>query len=373
MKNSKRRAIIIGDSTNNTLSIVRSLGEVGISQTLILKCDADISYVCKSKYLKSCSVYHIKLIKDCLPILLDIKDEDGEKFIICSFDEAAIFIDNNEDVLHDYFVTPARGKQIGELFNKDKQCLLAKKCGLTVPESVNFSLGENIDDVTIAYPILLKPLNSTKGEKSDIHICHDKNDFEKALANESSCRNFIIQKFIEKEYEIDCIGVRTDKETYLAGGIRKIRHYPPLIGAGAYGLFMPIEKFDINVEGVNSFLEESNYHGPFSVEFLHAKDGNYFMEVNFRNEGLAYASTVAGANLHALYIYPQMKIRRDKIRKIYMMNYSIDFLYVKSGEISLLHWMRDFLRTKCFININLKDLMPTICYYKNKLRHKLVK
>lgn len=80
---------------------------------------------------------------------------------------------------------------------------------------------------------------------------------------------------------------------YLAGGIRKIRHYPELIGAGAYGLFQPIKEYDINISGVEKFLERANYYGPFSVEFLHKGNKNYFMEINFRNEGLAYAATAS--------------------------------------------------------------------------------
>ena len=49
MKKTSNSAIIIGDSTNNTLSIVRSLGEANIDQTLILNCDEDVCFVADSK------------------------------------------------------------------------------------------------------------------------------------------------------------------------------------------------------------------------------------------------------------------------------------------------------------------------------------
>ena len=64
-------------------------------------------------------------------------------------------------------------------------------------------------------------------------------------------------------------------------------------------------------------------------------------------------------------------MEKNKVHRIYMMNYSLDFLYVKNGELSLWTWIRDLLRTRCFININLKDLNPTVCYYKNKIKQKL--
>lgn len=367
----KHRAIIIGDSTNNTLSVVRSLGEAHIEQILILKCDEDFCFVSRSKYLKKSKVYHIQRIEESLPILLQLRDDKWTQYIICSFDEAAVFVDSQELVLSPYYKTPARGNRIGVLFNKDAQCRLAEECGLIVPKSVNFHRSDSFEDLSVKFPILLKPLNSTKGEKGDIHICQNQNDVQNALAEESHCSDFIVQEFIDKEYELDCIGVRTEKEVYIAGAVRKIRHYPWLVGAGAYGLFKPIQELDINVDGVSRFLEQAHYYGPFSVEFLHKDNKNYFMEVNFRNEGLAYAATVAGANLHALYLNPEKGIDKSKVHEIYVMNYSLDFLYVKDGTISLWTWIRDFLRTKCFININFKDLNPIFFHYKNKFKQKL--
>ena len=219
MKRIKRvEAIIIGDSTNNTLSAVRSLGEVGIPMALILKCQQDIHYVSHSKYLDKNHVYVIPSIEECLPVLKQYQTVGDKKIpIICTFDEAAVFVDQNETCLSKYFLTPTRGKQLGELFNKDAQCKLAEECGLTVPKSINFHRSDCFDDLYVKYPILLKPLNSTKGEKGDIHICQNRSEVQDALDEESHCSDFIVQEFIDKEYELDCIGVRTEKEVYFAG------------------------------------------------------------------------------------------------------------------------------------------------------------
>lgn len=368
-KKKQSRAIIIGDSTNNTLSIVRSLGEAEIPQVLILKCEEDICFVAQSKYLKHAPVFQISSMDECMPLLEQLKGGAYDRqYIICSFDEAAVYIDAHEPVLYPHFITPARGRQLGNLFDKDAQCRLAAECGLTVPKSMVYHRSEAFPISGWDYPLLLKPLNSTKGEKGDIHICQHPQDVQQALQAESHCEGFVIQEFIDKEYEIDCIGVRTDAGMVLAGGIQKIRHFPPLIGAGAYGLFKPIQEYSINLKGLELFLEKAGYYGPFSVEFLHKGDKDYFMEVNFRNEGLAYAATAAGANLHALYVHPELKLDWKKVHRVYMMNYSLDFLYVKNKELSLATWVRDFLRTRCFININWKDLNPIICYYKQKFK-----
>ena len=99
MKQPLYSAIVLGDSTNNTLSIVRSLGEAKIEQTLILKCDEDICLVAKSKYLKNSRVYRISTIEDCMPILEQLKENTTkQQTIICSFDEAAVFIDKKEGI-----------------------------------------------------------------------------------------------------------------------------------------------------------------------------------------------------------------------------------------------------------------------------------
>ncbi len=369
-----KQAIVIGDSTNNTLSIIRSLGEAKLEQCLILKCEKDSCFVAKSKYLKKSRIFHITKMEECLPILDKLKDSfRGEQTIICSFDEAAVFIDSKESLLSPFFRTPTKGKHIGILFNKYKQCELAQECGITVPQSIIYHRSDSLEKITFDFPVILKPLNSTRGEKEDIHICRNLSEIKEALKLESHCQDFIVQKFIDKEYEIDCIGVRTEKEMYVAGGIRKYRHYPPLIGAGAYGLFQPMDAYDINLKALEKFMACSGYYGPFSVEYLHKDGRNYFMEVNFRNEGLAYAATAAGANLHALYINPEMRLSKQDIRKVWMMNYSLDFLYVKSREVSLLSWLRDLFRTRCFININFKDLAPIFYYYISKILHKSIR
>ena len=47
-----------------------------------------------------------------------------------------------------------------------------------------------------------------------------------------------------------------------------------------------------------SFIREVGYTGLFSMEFLRDKYGNdYFMEINFRNDGNAISVTEAGVNL----------------------------------------------------------------------------
>lgn len=368
---SLNEVIIIGDSTHNTLSAVRSFGEADIPQTLILVGERDTCFVRSSKYLKKNNLYSVRALDECMAVLMTFAAKEPQPVLMTTFDAAAEWVDAREPELSRFFQTPCRGKQLGKLFNKEEQCKLAGECGLTVPFSIVYERGTPLPEDKIVFPIITKPLVSSQGAKSDIHICQNKQELLQALEAESHCDRFLMQEFIEKEYEIDAVGVSTPRGVTMGGAIQKIRHWPRLVGAGAFGIFKKISDFNIDLCGLQEFLKRAGYYGPFSVEFLHAPNGrNYFMEVNFRNEGLAYASTCAGANLHALYLDPDHVIDWRRFRDTYMMNYSIDLLYVKQGDITFWHWLKDFLKTRCFINICFSDFGPVLAYYKWKIFHK---
>lgn len=361
------KVIIIGDSTHNTLSAVRSFGEAKIEQILLLVCEYDACYVRHSKYLKHDNCYVVTTLDECAPLLEKLKGQN-EQTLMTTFDAAAEWVDAREHELSRWFRTPCRGRQLSEFFNKDVQCRLAKECGLDVPFSVVYNRSETLPVGELVFPLITKPLVSSMGAKEDIHICQDLDDLKKALQENSHCERFLLQQFIEKEYEIDAIGVSTDDGVVMGGAVHKYRHWPRLVGAGAFGVFEKMDKYNVNVAAVELFLRRSGYYGPFSIEFLHTQEGkNYFMEVNFRNEGLAYASTCAGANLHAFYVDSSKRIDGRKFRRTYLMNYSIDLLYVKEGDLSRWQWLKDFLKTRCFINVCFSDLGPVLAYYKKKI------
>ena len=59
---------------------------------------------------------------------------------------------------------------------------------------------------------------------------------------------------------------------------------------------------DIPLDRVRSFIRATGYSGSFSVEFLRDKEGrDYFMEINFRNDGNAIVATAANVNLPAMW------------------------------------------------------------------------
>lgn len=356
----KKQAIIIGDSFNNTLGLIRSLGQVDVEVLLILVGN-DRLFVSKSRYAKK--VIQIKSLDDCKIILEQLQNKYDDAVIICSNDKAAKWVDDNEKVLSSHFLTPMRGKSLTPLFDKFQQCILALKFGITTPQSFLYKKGEKLPS-DIQFPLLIKPINSNCGSKSDIHICQDFNQLISALAISSECNYYICQEYIDKEFEINMIGIATDYGVYIPGGIKKIRHYPTIYSPCSFGQFLPTETLNIDTKPIKEMISSIGYRGPFSVEFLRNKGKSYFMEVNFRHDGLAYAATSAGVNLME-YLYTQAPLK-FKVKPTYMMDLSTDYCHVKDGNISKKSWIKDFIKTKCQLNFNWRDPMPTISYYRSK-------
>lgn len=360
-------AIVIGDSFNNTLGLIRSLGEGGIDQTLILVGESDRMFVSKSRYLKKSQVFRIWSIDECLPILLSLNNGLHNQVIMCTNDPAVAYVDKHESELSEFFITPMSGRHLEEYLNKDAQCRLAERCGFDVPRSCTYHT-EGAFPESIGYPLLLKPLYSTKGMKSDIHICRNETELKEALETNTACKEFVVQEFIDKEYEINIIGISTDWGVLAPGGIRKIRHYPTVCSPCSFGQYRPIADFAFEMTPLERFMDEVGYRGLFSIELLHKNGKNYFMEVNFRHDGLAYTATSAGINLPSVYMSFEKPADGYKIKDVYMMDLSIDFCHVKDKVLTLNEWLIDFLKSGCQLNFNKRDLPPTLYYYLNKLK-----
>lgn len=354
-------AIILGDSFNNTLGLIRSLGQAGARIILVLVGN-DRLHISRSRYVKD--VYRIESWTANEQLLKHLSERYPNAYLICSNDKAAKWVDDREKWLSKHFITPMRGEKLGHLFDKPQQCELAKACGLQIPESTIYNRREEFP-AGLRFPLLLKPSNSNSGEKSDIHICRTSQDVAEALSTESSCDNFIVQEYIEKDFEINMIGVSTDQGVVIPGGIKKIRHYPTIYSPCSFGRFLSATDLKVETEPIAGMIRHTGYHGPFSVEFIRKGDTTYFLEINFRHDGLAYAATAAGANLLEMYI--NGKPLNYRLNPTYMMDLSIDFCHVKDGNLSKWQWLMDFMHTKCQLNFNWRDPMPTIHYYKSKI------
>lgn len=365
-------AIIIGCSHVNDLGLLRSLGEANIPFIFIKVGEGDEYSILKCKYLRHNELICIKTINELLPTLLTLSTKEGRKVIVCTNDVAAEYVDQFESQLSQFFITPMRGGTIGKYFNKYEQCIFARENGLIVPKSCIYTTGDDLAIYDMNYPMLIKPLESIKGSKSDIHICRNYEELKKVLLLDSVCKRYIIQEFIEKDYEINTLGVRTEQGITWGGAIKKYRHYPYPTGPGSYAKIFPVQECCVNTDAVSLILDKINYYGLFSVEFVNKDNINYFMEINFRNDGLCYVSTCAGINLPSILINNGINSKQI-FRSVYMMNLYLDLKNVFLRKVGAFEWLKQVRNTQAFIDFNQKDYLPFLDYCTHLLKRYILK
>ena len=128
--------------------------------------------------------------------------------------------------------------------------------------------------------------------------------------------------------------------------------------------YTPLEDVFFEIEKCREFVRRTGYKGLFSLEFLRDKDGNdYFMEINFRNDGNAICVTAAGMSLPYIWYldcigkdYSQEK--SNKIKPVYVMPDMAELKLLMTRQISLKEYISDFRKTDRFMEWDKRDNKP---------------
>lgn len=365
----KGPVIIIGELHLNTLGLVRSVGEAGYRDIIVIeKCPLTSNdYIAKSKYIKR--IFHVQAYNEALPILESLKDEYSNCPIpiLTMSDAGAEFIDLHYNLLSINFICPNIKCGQGELhkmLSKERMAEVASSCGLTCPRAWTINV-ENINNIPqdISYPCIIKPIESAHGRK-DYGIYYNDTDLRKALLALFECSPMIqIQEYIEKDYEFIINGVSDGQAHTLTGVIKKIRQYPLNNGGFAFGKYIPLETLnDDLIAKINKFLTTLKYDGIFSIEFIMKGEKSYFLEINLRNDATSYLMTAMGFNLADIWISAHNDIALSKSKRKrankYVCNSLRDYGNVKSGSISAFNWIVSTLRSSADSFFNIKDFRP---------------
>lgn len=361
--------IIFGCSHHNTLGVIRSLGEKGIPTILILVEDKGYSFVGKSKYLKEVLFVHdenegIRIIQNwCITGFygMVISTSDG---VSAKLDEYYDSIISNFSIFN---IAQVQGR-INNFMNKQEQSCYAITHSLNVPNSVILKY-DTILSCQLNYPVITKPIKSILGKKTDILICYNKKQLEKVLSIHP-LEEFQVQEFIEKDFEYQLIGCSFDAGNEIViPCVSKIIRCPQNTNIG-YLKIIPICEFSIDMNTVRYFIRDLGYSGLFSLEFIRDKSGkDYFMELNMRNDGNAYAVTGAGVNLPYLwYLYHTnrelFKIENKIVKKsVTAMPELSDFKFVLKRKVSLFSWIKDYNGAKVLLLYNTNDKTPFYYYF----------
>lgn len=358
------KVIVIGGDHHNTLGVIRSLGEKELCSDLILVTNAKRTFVDVSKYLRKSWI--IQRDEEIVDVLLQQYISESEKpVVICCSDSSSGIVDENYDKLKAHFYLPGAHKQgtIAGFMSKKIMADLAEEVGLKIPNTFYVNDEIKLHD-HICTPCIIKPIESRKGQKSDISICYNQKMLSDYICKCKNVKNIQIQEYIEKEFEFQLIGCSTKKEVIIPGVSKIIR---PCKGSNTSFLYYtPYKDGFCEIEKCVNFVRRTGYYGLFSMEFLRDKNGaDYFMEINFRNDGNAICTTAAGINLP--YIWYLDCIGNDymnetikKLMPIYVMPDMAELKLLFTGKINLFHFLGDLWKTGRFMEFDKRDWKPFV-------------
>ena len=354
------KVIVIGGDHHNTLGVIRGLGERGVKSNLILVTPSNMTFVNYSRYVSSC----IKLEDDCKiveALLNQYKSEQEKPVVICCSDSSSGVIDENRNKLSPYFLLPGAEEQgrISELMSKKTMAELAIEMGLSIPGTYYVGGQEELDRIPL--PCIVKPLESRKGSKTEIAICRTKDELDSYAAKHDISKDQI-QDFIDKDYEYQLIGCSTRNEIIIPGVSKILR---PCKGSNtSYLHYTPLEDGFCDIDKCKEFIIRTGYRGLFSLEFLRDKQGkDYFMEINFRNDGNAICVTAAGMSLPYIWyldcIGEDYSSEKNKtIKSVYVMPDMAELKLLATRQISLMEYISDFKKTDRFMEYDKRDKKP---------------
>ena len=359
------KVIVFGVNIQNTLGLIRSIGEKGIPVILLLEpCMKGTCYVKYSRYIKT--IHYLKSTEEGLDVLRQLYWNEYEKpVILCGGDASVCLLDAHYEELKKHFFIFNAGSENRINYFEDKwhQFEIAKKCGITLISTWNVKDPSCIPD-DISYPCLVKGNNSIKSTKGDMFVCCTRQELQGSL---KTGVDYLLQEYIEKDFELNINGISFDhgNNVYMPAGIYKIRD--DLYKQGLFMRLDPIDSFHgLPIESIKKFIKELSYEGIFSIEFLCKGGKYYFLEINMRNDGLGYMYTAAGANYPYLWVKYLRGELEDKdtqkrnVRTPFFVMHENDMYNVLNGKVSIWQWMKDFRRCGAFFIMNARDPMPFV-------------
>lgn len=367
--------IIFGADNMNTLSIARSLGEVGISPLVMMADESHIPLVKHCRYVKE--LKNFSTWEDAFAFLKSLANPKYKPFIYTSDDGNQCLLDQHYDELIDgfYFFNGGKVGQISYFTDKDIQCNLAKACGFRVPQFEVVKRG--VLPKTLQYPIFTKTLNPCmNGWKKDVTICYSEEELKEAYKQMVS-EKFILQEYIEKIGEYSVQGLSIDGGQSVLMPFERMYLRFSSTSFGGYMYYQPFENNELREKIIN-LIQKIGYTGCFEIEFLVDKDSQLrFLEVNLRFSASNYGITYGGVNLPYVWSRSMLNgcIQTEdlpiKQSRYYVMNEPSDITSIK--RIGLFTWVKQFIHADCLYLWHNNDILPVFSFWWNKSIRKLRK
>ncbi len=351
------KVILIGGNHHNGLGLAREFGRHGIRPYgLIVGQDSKRSFVRSSRYWEK--TWYASTDVEAIETAVSLFDEETEKPVLIPWsDSAAEAIDLQLDSLSKQFILPSINNQQGEiarLMDKLAQTHFASEHGLKMLPSEIIDLTTDVMGIGIDMPVILKPVTSVEGKKSDMLICKNSDDLKSAVKvlREKSFSRILAQYYMPEREEYVLTGAISKLRSSFSVA-RRIRQWPPNFGTGSFSDFATSVSVTEFCTEVLNVLSDIGYSGPIDFELFGAASGElYVNEINWRSSGRNFVSLYTGVPSTFMWycdvIGREFEAPLINTKNGYSMNEATDPKHVISRRISLLQWMKDVRRTNSF-------------------------
>lgn len=360
------RVLVIGGNHQNPLGVIEAFGQKGILSDVIIIGKCKKSFVLKSKYIARSWICHTD--DDVITtICANFTDTINKAVAIACCDDAAFLLNEYSEVLEKFLFLPGTQPQGSLKRWQDKEYMtkVADKIGMTIPKT--WLVKDRVIPSDMEYPCITKSLTSVKLGKSEFAFCQNEEELNDFLENKAYSGEIQIQKFIDKEFEFQFIGCA------LNGGEEIVIPGDTYIEPGngfnnltflRYGKKKVIDSSE-TLNLCRNFVRKTRYSGLFSIEFMQGKDGKeYFLEMNFRNDGNGAVVTAAGTNLpYIWYLYNtggnyKKEIEESIIKETYSAPEDSCLISMLKGDISFREWRNNMKKVSCYITYFPGDTKP---------------
>ena len=353
-------AVVLGIGSYNDLGVIRSCGEAGIGSIYLTPLGDDLVFpIQNSKYIiayRKIDFTEKAIVEEIIHIS---QSHDALIAVYPTADITACILDRNFDKFPCSVILSHAEGRMAELMDKSTMSDQAIQAGLRVPFTIVVSSSENLEIESINYPVIVKPLRSIDGSKSDITICQNFEQFKSTQKTytEKGYSEMLVQQYLcdPDKKEIGITGISyCDGTVEIHGYIDKIRN---LMNINNYGVYHPNDN-TFDYAALARYIKQTGYKGIFDTDFILDHGVLYFIECNFRNGAYGYCTTASGFNMPAKWAVGKQSDQITPLCDIVFMDERTDFLNVKWGHISFFRWIIDFLRADVLLFWNKKDPKP---------------
>ncbi len=376
---SQNKVILIGSNNYNGLGLVRSFGRHNIkTYGIIVGRDAKGDYLTRSKYWEK--FWHVDDAEDAIPCLLREFRDEGEKPVVISYiDKVTQLLDLSYETLSEKFILPSFNQKSGEiekLASKKAQEIFAGSIGYEMLKTQIISLTPEIAKIDDSdFPVIMKPASGGEGDKHDITICNQQDEYTDALNTfrEKGYERILMQPYLTSRTEYVLLGAICPEAHFSSFTIlRNIRQWPTSFGIGCFSEYVT-EENDPEVfyfaEKLFSTLMDLGYDSPIDIELFKDDRGHiYINEFNWRVSGRNFTAIDTG--VYSVVWWYLVKTEQDigskplvNTKSGYTMKETEDIKNAIFKKIGFKQWFHDYRKTHSFGVFDKRDIKPMVFQY----------